>query len=213
MNDEKVHETEEVSEDEVASVPAEIDARPNSIMANIDIEHYAQFLYTAGKGDKAWTAFNSEGIKVIGLNYGISTGPVSIEFLDEDKTHAIFSCESKNRQGDTASANVEQFKKEFGKDNPHWITKGTTRARTAAIKALLPVQLLQSMLSEAIAAGKIKKSEIQEIQKECTKNYEVRSDKSISKKELMHAAEEEFGATIDSWDASMWKQFAESLKE
>ena len=80
----------EATETTETTALATVDATPAGIMEVIEIADYSQFLYNANMGGKPVTDFTSEGIETISLQYGISTGPVEIQFLD-DGNAAIFT--------------------------------------------------------------------------------------------------------------------------
>ena len=129
------------------------EARPitpsERILAPLSLSDYSQFLYNTNYGGKAGKDFTAEGIKTIGLQNGISTGDVRIEFLNDEKTEALFYCTGANRDGDTSSVVIQQNRKDNGRDNPHWISKGCSRAIRNAIKARLPVQLFKNGTQES----------------------------------------------------------------
>ena len=99
--------TEQINEPEGTTALATVDATPAGIMEAIKIADYSQFLYNANMGDKPVTDFTSEGIKTIALQYGISTGTVEIQFLD-DGNAAIFTCTATHQNGQTAKGEAEQ---------------------------------------------------------------------------------------------------------
>ena len=204
---------------EIIDVPATlaVDATPTGILQAIDIADYSQFLYNANMGGKAVTDFTSEGIKTIALQYGISTGEVSIKFLEGDSEAAIFSCTATNPHGQTASVNVWQSKFEKGRENRFWIEKGTTRAIRNAQKALLPVDLLKSALQKAIAKGEAEQGDIAAAQKRAGAAYKTRTEKQVAadtrgKRELLGAAEEAWGLANTEWDSELWHAFADALE-
>jgi len=101
------------------------------------------------------TDLSVEGVKTLPLQFGISTGDVDIEFLDDMRTEALFTCTATNMQtGQTATVKILQEKREYGnRSNRYWIEKGTTRVIRNAQKALLPVGLLKTALEKAIIAS------------------------------------------------------------
>jgi len=110
---------------------------PRSILDSIDPEDYKQFLIEYRFGGVAVTDLSAEGVKTLALQFGISTGEVDIEFLDEARTEALFTCTATNMQtGQTATVNIYQEKREFGRSNRYWIEMGTTRMIRNAQKAL-----------------------------------------------------------------------------
>ena len=123
------------------------------ILAPLSLEDYSQFLYDTNYGGKPGKDFTAEGIKTIGLQNGISTGEVKIEFLNDEKTEALFYCTATDRNGDTSQRVIKQCENEHGRINPNWIEKGCARAERNAIKARLPVQLFKTALEKAIATG------------------------------------------------------------
>lgn len=206
------HETEQINEPEETTALATVDATPAGIMAAIEIADYSQFLYNANMGGKPVTAFTSEGIKTISLQYGISTGPVEIQFLD-DGNAAIFTCTATHQNGQTASVNVYQSKMDYGKENKFWIEKGTTRAIRNAQKALLPVELLKTALQRAIAKGEAEQSEITKAQARCSRIYREREKElQRSKRELLQDAADAWDLEFAEWDVELWHQFADALE-
>ena len=189
-----------------------IDATPAGIMESIDIAAYAQFLYNANIGGEERIGFNAEGIKTIALQYGISTGPVEVMFLNEDKTEAVFSCTATNiHTGQTASVNVSQSKISYGKESKFWIETGTSRAIRNSQKALLPVHLLKTALQKAIAKGEAEKSKIAEAQKKCTEAFKKYTGE-LSKEQCLAVAENAFGMSYIQWDSELWDLFATALQ-
>lgn len=108
------------------------------LLSILELSDLTQFLYDTNYGGKAGKDFTAEGIKTIGLQNGISTGEVKIEFLNDEKTEALFYCTATDRHGDTSERVVKQGEKENGRINPNWIEKGIARAERNAIKARLP---------------------------------------------------------------------------
>ena len=174
---------------------------------------YSQFLYETNYGGKRGQDFTAEGIKTLGLNNGISTGDVRIEFLNDEKTEALFYCTATDRNGDTSSVVIQQNRKENGRDNPHWISKGCSRAIRNAIKARLPVQLFKMALKKAIDAGEVKQSAIVEAQRQLSVAWAERDESlcHIKKTTFYKAAQQEYG-DADDWDADTWHQVIEDLK-
>ena len=128
------------------------------ILAPLELSDYSQFLYPTNFGGKPGQDFTAEGIKPIGLQNGISTGEVRVEFLNNEKTQALFYCTATDANGNTSERVVKQCELENGRVNPHWIEKGIARAERNAIKARIPVQLFKTALQNAIAAGEAKQS-------------------------------------------------------
>jgi len=138
---------------------------PRNLLEQIDLDDYKQFLYSYESRGQTVTDLSAEGVKTLALQFGISTGEVEIDFLDEARTEALFTCTATNMQtGQTATVNIYQEKREFGRSNRYWIEKGTTRVIRNAQKALLPVGLLKTALEKAIIAseGQIAKGDIDE---------------------------------------------------
>ena len=119
------------------------------ILAPLTLEDMSVFLYETNFGGKKGTDFTFEGIKTLGINNGISTGDVRIEFLNDEKTEALFYCTATDRNGDTSSVVIQQNKVESGRENPNWVAKGCSRAIRNAIKARLPVPVIQDGTSES----------------------------------------------------------------
>ena len=132
------------------------------VLAPLELSDYSQFLYATNYGGKAGQDFTAEGIKTTGLQNGISTGDVKIEFLNDEKTIALFYCTATDQDGNTSERVVKQHETENGRINPHWIEKGIARAERNAIKARLPIQLFKTASQKAIAQGEAKQSVIVE---------------------------------------------------
>jgi len=127
---------------------------PRNLLEQIDLDDYKQFLYSFESRGETVTDLSAEGVKTLALQFGISTGEVDIEFLDEAKSEALFTCTATNMQtGQTATVKILQGRQEFGRSNRYWIEKGTTRVIRNAQKALLPVGLLKTALEKAIIAS------------------------------------------------------------
>ena len=209
--------TEQNKSTELAIVDTEASAVPTpseKILSPLTLADYSQFLYDTNYGGVKGQDFTAEGIKTIGLQNGISTGDVRIEFLNDEKTEALFYCTSTDRNGDESSVVIQQNKKENGRENPHWISKGCSRAIRNAIKARLPVQLFKTALKKAIAAGEAKQSSIIEAQRALGVAWEERDESihhSIDKKCFYKAAQQEYGDSED-WDADTWHQVTKDLK-
>lgn len=183
------------------------------ILAPLELADYSQFLYETNYGGVKGQDFTAEGIKTIGLQNGISTGEVKIEFLNEEKTEALFYCTATDRNGDTSSIGIQQNKHEYGRDNPNWIAKGCSRAIRNAIKARLPVQLFKTALQKAIAQGEAKQSAIIEAQQALGVAWAERDESlcHIEKQTFFKAAQIEYGDS-DNWDASNWQQLLTDLR-
>lgn len=197
-----------------ADVVSEIQPTPaQQILAPLELSDYSQFLYDTNYGGQKGQDFTAEGIKTIGLQNGISTSNVRVEFIDDAKTEALFYCTATNRIGDTSDVVIKQAETENGRRNPHWIEKGCARAIRNAIKARLPVQLFKTALQKAIAAGEAKQSAIIESQKELGKAWCERDSKlaNTNKKRFYEAAQEQYGDS-EYWDADTWKQLTSDLK-
>ena len=184
------------------------------ILAPLELSDYSQFLYDTNYGGKKGQDFTAEGIKTLGLNNGISTGDVRIEFLNDEKTEALFYCPATDRNGDTSSVVIQQNKVENGRENPHWISKGCSRSIRNAIKARLPVQLFKTALKKAIDAGDAKKSAIVEAQRALGVAWSERDESlcHVNKKHFYAAAQVEYG-DADDWDTETWNQIIIDLKE
>ena len=183
------------------------------ILAPLALEDMSVFLYETNFGGKKGQDFTFEGIKTLGLNNGISTGDVRIEFLNDEKTEALFYCTATDRNGDTSGVVVQQNKKENGRENPHWISKGCSRAIRNAIKARLPVQLLKTALQKAITAGKAHESSIIQAQKACGQAYTENAETlGMSKKQAFSIAVEAFGDS-DFWEVSEWETLRKALQD
>lgn len=208
---------EHQKEHETAIVEAEVVNPPTPserILAPLELEDFSQFLYETNYGGVKSVDFTSEGIKTIGLQNGISTSNVRVEFINDDKTVALFFCTATDRNNETSDVVVKQSEKENGRINPNWIEKGCARATRNAIKARLPVQLFKTALSKAIAAGKAKHSKIIESQKRLSIAWEARDDTlmHIDKKTFFYAAQSEYGDSAE-WDVTTWESVTEDLKK
>ena len=197
---------------ELVEVKAHAITPAERILAPLELSDYSQFLYDTNYGGKKGQDFTAEGIKTLGLNNGISTGDVRIEFLNDDKTEALFYCTSTDRNGDTSSVVIQQNQKENGRINPHWISKGCSRSMRNAIKARLPVQLFKTALQKAIDAGEAKQSAIVEAQRQLSVAWAERDESllCVHKKAFFSAAQHEYG-DADNWDADTWQQILTDL--
>ena len=202
---------------ENALVEVEAEVMPltpsEQVLAPLELSDYSQFLYSTKYGGKPGKDFTAEGIKTIGLQNNISTGDVKIEFLNAEKTEALFYCTATDRNNDTSERVVKQSECENGRVNPHWIEKGIARAERNAIKARIPVQLFKTALQRAIAAGEAKQSAIVEAQKALGIIFADRDDSlcHIKKPTFYAAAQREYG-DAEHWDAETWLQVTDDLK-
>lgn len=183
------------------------------ILAPLELSDYSQFLYSTNYGRKPGQDFTAEGIKTIGLQNGISTGDFRIEFLNSEKTEALFYCVATDANGNSSERVVKQCENENGRINPHWIEKGIARAERNAIKARLPVQLFKTALQKAIEQGQAKQSLIVEAQKAlgiawCERDQSLGN---IDKTAFYKAAQAEYGEA-EQWDHETWNQVTEDLK-
>ena len=183
------------------------------ILAPLELSDYSQFLYETNYGGKKGQDFTAEGIKTIGLQNGISTGDVRVEFLDDAKTEALFYCTATDQNGNTSERVVKQTESENGRVNPHWIEKGIARAERNAIKARIPVQLFKTALQKAIAAGQAKESAIVEAQRRLSAAWCERDETlgNIDKPTFYAAAQQEYGES-EYWDVETWGQITEDLQ-
>ena len=158
MEHQKIDERNAIAEVKATAIapitPAE------QVLTPLQIADYSQFLYDTNFGGKRGKDFTAEGIKTIGLQNGISTGDVRVEFLNNEKTKKLFYCTATDANGNTSERVVKQCELENGRVNPHWIEKGIARAERNAIKARIPVQLFKTALQKAIAAGEAKQAAI-----------------------------------------------------
>ena len=198
---------------EIAIVETERTPTPSEqILAPLDLSDYSQFLYDTIFGGVKGQDFTAEGIKTLGLNNGISTSDVRVEFLNDEKNEALFYCTATDRNGDTSDIVVKQKEKENGRINPNWIEKGCRRAIRNAIKARLPVQLFKTALRKAIAAGEAKQSAIVEAQQALSVAWSERDESlhNVDKRTFFDAEQAEYGDSAD-WDADTWQQVTDNL--
>ena len=183
------------------------------ILAPLELADFSQFLYPTNFGGKPGQDFTAEGIKTIGLQNGISTGDVRIEFLSPEKTEALFYCTATDQNGNKSERVVKQCETENGRRNPYWIEKGIARAERNAIKARLPIQLFKSTLQKAIQQGEAKQSAIVEAQRLLGTAWAERDEclGNIDKKKFYAAAQVEYG-DAEYWDADTWHQVIDDLK-
>ena len=202
---------------ENALVEVEAEAMPltpsEQVLAPMELSDFSQFLYATNYGGKPGQDFTAKGIKTIGLNNGISTSDVRVEFLDDAKTDALFYCRATDRNGDTSDVVVRQRETENGRVNPNWVEKGCSRAIRNAIKARLPVQLFRTALQKAIAAGQAKQSTIVEAQRQLSVAWCERDETlgNIDKRTFFNAAQQEYGES-ESWEAETWRQITADLQ-
>ena len=182
------------------------------ILAPLQLADLSDFLYDTNYGGQKGQDFTAEGIKTIGLQNGISTGNVRVEFINPEKTAALFYCTATDSHGNTSERVVKQTECEHGRTNPNWIEKGIARAERNAIKARLPVQLFKTALQKAITAGQAKQSAIVEAQQALGNAWCERDEslKKIEKQTFYHAAQAEYGDP-EHWDAETWKQITDDL--
>lgn len=182
------------------------------ILAPLELADYSQFLYETNYGGKKGQEFTAEGIKTLGLNNGISTSNIKIEFINDEKTEALFFCTATDRNGETSDVVVKQSEMENGRRNPHWIEKGCSRATRNAIKARLPVQLFKTALQKAISQGEAKQSAIIEAQQKLSCAWAERDESlgHLDKKQFFFAAQSEYGDS-EYWEAETWHQIIDDL--
>ena len=70
------------------------------ILAPLDLSDYSQFLYDTNFGGVKGQDFTAEGIKTLGLNNGISTSDVRVEFLNDEKNrgYILLHCDRQERR-------------------------------------------------------------------------------------------------------------------
>lgn len=207
MNNSHEHTTTVLVEvDTERTTPAE------QILAPLDHSDYSPFLYDTNFGGVKGQDYTAEGIKTLGLNNGISTGDARVEFLNDEKTEALFYCTATDRHGDTSTFVVKQKEKENGRINPHWIEKGCSRAIRNAIKARLPIQLFKTALRKSIATGEAKQSAIVEAQQVLSVAWSERDESlhNVDKRTSFDAALAEYGDSAD-WDPDTWQQVSDDL--
>ena len=182
------------------------------ILAPLTLSDYSQFLYSTNYGGKPGQDFTAEGIKTLGLNNGISTSDVRVEFLDDAKTDALFYCRATDRNGETSDVVVRQKETENGRVNPNWVEKGCSRAIRNAIKTRLPVQLFKTALQKALLAGEAKQSAIVEAQKALGVAWTERDESlcNVNKKAFFKAAQAEYGES-EHWGTETWQQILTEL--
>lgn len=201
---------------ETALIEVEAEVTPltpsQQILAPLGIVDYSQFLYSTNYGGKPGQDFTAEGIKTIGLQNGISTGDVRVEFLNDEKTEALFYCTATDRDGNTSERVVKQCERENGRVNPTWVEKGIARAERNAIKARLPVQLFKTALQKAIQQGEAKQSAIVEAQRQLGVAWAERDESlgDMDKKQFYIAAQGEYGDPA-YWDSDTWHQIIDDL--
>ena len=205
-------ENDQTRNDESAAM-VEVIAPTQQILAPLILENYSQFLYSTNFGGQKGQDFTAEGIKTLGLHNGISTGEVRVEFLNDQKTEALFYCTATDANGNASERVVKQTETENGRVNPHWIEKGIARAERNAIKARLPVQLFRTALQKAIAAGEAKQSAIVEAQKALAIAWAERDTRlhHTNKRTFFNAAQQEYGES-ESWEAETWRQITADLQ-
>ena len=203
--------------DQITAIVEIDESRPitpaERILAPLELSDYSQFLYETNYRGKPGKDFTSEGVKTLGLKNGISTGDVRIEFLNDEKTEALFYCTATDRNNDTSQRVVKQTETENGRVPPHWIEKGIARAERNAIKARLPIQLFKTALQRAITAGEANQSAIVEAQQALGIAWTERDESlsHINKPALYKAAQVEYGES-EYWDAETWMQIVDDLK-
>ena len=205
--------TEHETTTELVEIEPQSHATPaEQVLTQFTLADYTQFLYDTHYGGVKGKDFTAEGIKTLGLNNGISTGDVRVEFINPEKTQALFYCTATDRHGNTSQRVVKQCEKENGRVNPHWIEKGIARAERNAIKSRLPVQLFKTALQKAIQAGEAKQSAIVETQQALTQAWENRHStiRHIDKRTFFDAAQAEYGES-EHWDAEAWQQVTSDL--
>ena len=206
-------ENDQITEDENSAIAEVITLTPSErILAPLELSDYSQFLYATNYGGKPGQDFTVEGIKTLGLHNGISTGDVRVEFLNDEKSEALFYCTATDRDGNTSERVVKQTEIENGRVNPHWVEKGIARAERNAIKARLPIQLFKTALQKAIAQGEAKQSAIVEAQKKLGIAWAERDDSlgNIDKSTFYRAAQAKYG-NAEYWDADTWHQVIDDL--
>ena len=206
--------TKHAATTELASVGTQRTHTPSEqILAPLDLSDYSQFLYDTNFSGVKGQDFTAEGIKTLGLNNGISTSDVRVEFLNDEKTEALFYCRATDCNGHTSQRVVKQTEKENGRINPNWIEKGIARAERNAIKARLPVQLFKTALQNAIATGQAEQSAIVEAQRQLGVAWCERDEAlgNIDKRVFYQAAQREYGDNGD-WGAETWEQVTADLK-
>ena len=183
------------------------------ILAPLELSGYSHFLYSTNYGGKPGQDFTFEGVKTLGLNNGLSTSDVRIEFLDDAKTDALFYCRATDRNGDTSDVVIRQKKTENGRVNPNWVENDCSRAIRNAIKARLPIQLFKSVLQRSIAAGEAKQSAIVVAQQQLSVAWDERDESlySIDKATFYKAAQREYGES-EYWDTETWNQVTADLQ-
>lgn len=189
-----------------------VESPSQKMLSILDLSDLSQFLYKTNYGGKQGQEFTAEGVKTIGLQNGISTGKVKIEFLNDEKTEALFYCTATDQNGDTSERVVKQCEMENGRINPTWIEKGIARAERNAIKARLPIGLFKTALQKAITAGEAKESEIIKSQKELATVWDNRDDSlsTVKKSQFYKKAQEEYGESVN-WEVDTWKQVTSDL--
>ena len=205
-------ENNQTRNDESAAM-VEVIAPTQQILAPLELSDYSQFLYETSYGGRKGQDFTAEGIKTLGLHNGISTGDVKIEFLNEEKTEALFYCTATDANGNASERVVKQCEMENGRKNPTWVEKGVARAGRNAIKARLPVQLFKTALQKAIAAGEARQSAIVKAQQKLSATWCSRDESlcNIDKRQFFAAAQAEYG-DAETWDAKTWYQVANDLE-
>ena len=107
-------ENNQIREDESAAM-VEVIAPTQQVLAPLTLEDYSQFLYSTNFGSQKGQDFTYDGIKTLGLNSGISTSDVKVEYLNDEKTDALFYCRATDSNGDTSDVVVRQKETRHGR--------------------------------------------------------------------------------------------------
>ena len=201
----------------------EIQGNPISLLGDIDITDFSEYLYEFSQGGKTVVDLNAHGVRHLAMMLHISIESTDVQETSDGKGWVV-KAKAKNVRFGTCYESAVFQSKFYGakrgdaepRPDHQSLEKAMTRAQRNAIRGLIPTDMIKRLIQKAVAEGQAKQSAIIQAKDKCRTEMK-RQKESLESHGISIAAVYEYTVQVkgdpETWAAEDWNELAAAVQD
>ena len=207
-----------------ALVPAnESQGNPISLLGDINITDFSEYLYEFSQGGKTVVDLNAHGIRHLAMMLHVSIEETEVSETSDGKAWLVKARATNVRFGTSYESAVVQakfYRPKRGETEPRAdhqaLEKALTRAQRNAMRGLIPTDMIKRLILKAVEEGKAKQSAIIQAKNKCRAEMK-RQKESLESLGISPAEVYEYAVQVngdpETWGEGTWDELSTAVQD